>query len=77
MPQHEAEALAAHAQQGLGGMAKPAELGYRRHQGQTEEAGAASPIAVWGPVRLQQAEENTMPLLHGNGFVVCSMITSS
>lgn len=38
-------------------------------RGQTEEAGAASPTAVWGPVRLGQAVETTMPLIHGNGFI--------
>lgn len=38
MPQHEAqEPLAAHAQQGPGGVAKPAELGEQGRQGQADE----------------------------------------
>lgn len=38
MPQHEAqEPLAAHAQQGLGGVAKPVELGEQGRQGQAGE----------------------------------------
>lgn len=65
MPQHEArEPLAAHAQQGPGGVAKPAELGERRRQGQADEQvqpalqqsgdlrGLGS-VRVWGLPQLQ------------------------
>lgn len=65
MPQHEARApLAAHTQQGPGGMAKPAELGERRRRGQADEAGAASPAAVQEPerTRLGQGEGDTATL---------------
>lgn len=79
MPQHEARApLAAHTQQGPGGMAKPAELEEQRCRGQANEAGAASPAAVQEPerTRLGQGEGNTTQLLCGNVLSACPMTNS-
>lgn len=61
--------LAAHAQQGPGGLAKPAELGERRRWGQAEEQ--VRPVLQQSGDLRGLGLDGSRALLHGNGFGTC------